>query len=231
MKTLIIETGTDRGLIALTENEQIKASIELPFGFNQSKLLMPELQKMFSDQSISLKDIDCVATGIGPGSYTGIRIGVSVAKALAYAGKIPLIGFSSLFAFIPETKNISFAALIDAKIGGAYFLKGHIDLDGTFRCLFEPAISSLDELGDQLKDVSLIVSPSIKSLKNKMDQIYPPEQWDWQEIHPSPVRLTEIINQKYLARDWSEDGHLDLLYLRKTEAEIEKERSYLNHPS
>ena len=224
MRALIIETSTERGLIALTENEQVITSTELPIGLNQSKHLMPELQKLFVTHSIIAGSIDCIGVGVGPGSYTGIRIGVSVAKAFAYAWGIPLIDFSSLCAFVPQEREMAFATLIDAKMGGAYILKASINADGTMHSILPPQVCALEQLNEQLSDIYLIVSPTIKILKSKVDEMYPNSQWQWQETPPSSSTLAKIVHAKYQSKEWNREGHLKLLYLRKTQAELEKEK-------
>lgn len=224
MKALLIDTATEKGLIGITENDRVIASQPLPPGFDQSKFLVPALHRLLHEYSIDLASVDCIATGIGPGSYTGIRIGVSAAKALAYALQLPLIGISSLFFFTPAHKDISFATVIDAKIGGAYFFTGRIDTNGIISRMCEPQVASLDQLGQYIKDATLIVSPAIHSLKTKMDRLYPTDHMHWEEIPPSASYPALLVQSKYATQEWSPDGRLELLYLRKTEAELQKER-------
>ncbi|MBA3722430.1 MAG: tRNA (adenosine(37)-N6)-threonylcarbamoyltransferase complex dimerization subunit type 1 TsaB [Parachlamydiaceae bacterium] len=229
MRALIIETSTERGLLALVEDEKILWSKELPFGYNQSKSLMPELQSMM--QTLHPFPMpDCLGVGIGPGSYTGIRIGVAAGKALAYSWKLPLIGVCSLMGFIPEGHNGTFAAIIDARMGGAYVLKGKI-VDGIVEYIDIPKICSLIELNSYLKDTQVIVTPVVQSLKAKLAVLYPQSQWEWKEVTVSASALNKEISTKFQRKEWSINGQVELLYLRKTEAELEKERKYSNHTS
>lgn len=218
MRALLIETSTERGLIALIEDQTVIFSKELPFGYNQSKFLMLELSKAGLDG----KNLDCIAVGVGPGSYTGIRIGVSVAKSLAYAWKLPLIGFSSLQAFIPTGRSdTTFAAVIDAKISGAYVWKGKIQKGHVF---YEekPNVYPLESLDRVLEGVKLLVTPYSQVLSTKLINIFPDTDWIWEEVPPSVKHLAEIIIEKEKKKEYSLDGHLELLYLRKTQAEIER---------
>jgi tRNA threonylcarbamoyl adenosine modification protein YeaZ len=220
MHALIIETSTERGLVAYVSGTQVLWSKELPFGYGQSKSLMPELSIWL--QAANLPPFDCIGVGIGPGSYTGIRIGVAAAKALAYAWKIPLIGICTLKAFIPQADHTAFAALIDAKIGGVYILKGHIE-QGRVSYSSEPAVCSLEDVGVLIKDIPLLVTPYQSFLKAKMDQICPNAQW--QEVSPSASNLSYAVQAAYTQQAWSLNGQLELLYLRKTQAELEKKAS------
>lgn len=222
MRCLLIETSTERGLISLIENGEVLFSTELPFGYNQSKNVMPEITALSQKYALTENRVDSIAVGIGPGSYTGIRIGVVIAKALAYAWQIPIIPFSSLQAFIPE-KNSPFIALIDAKIGGVYILKGE-KKDEMVKYISDPFVCPLEDLTDKIAEIDEIISPSIVTIKKKIDQLYPSNKWIWQEAAPSAPHLAKIVDAKYKAREWITNGHIDILYLRKTQAELEKDK-------
>ncbi len=221
MRAWIIETSTERGLITFLEGEMIRFVKELPLGYNQSKSLMTELQQAYQSLNLLPSQFDCIGVGVGPGSYTGIRIGVAVAKTLAYAWQLPLIGFCSLEAFIPRNEEGAFAALIDAKIGGAYFLKG-VATEGSIQYVSTPQVCPLDQLGFHLQDTKTLITPYTKTLKEKIDVWYPKACWQWIEASPSAKHMGLLIRAKYQQGEWSRQGHLKLLYLRETEAEREK---------
>lgn len=218
MRQLLIETSTERGIVACVEDQCILFVEELPFGLNQSKHLIPDLAKHPFDP----KTLTCIGVGIGPGSYTGIRIGVSVAQALAYAWKLPLVGTCSLDAFIPEQTG-SFAAILDARIGGAYVRKG-MKTANSIEYSTPPEVWPLEDLKAFLKDVTILVSPHTKVIKSKIDLLYPDNTWIWQETSPSIPAFSQSVAQSYLEGSWKKEGHLDLLYLRETEAEREKHK-------
>lgn len=228
MRVLIIETSTERGMIAFVQDSTIVALKDFPFGYNQSKYLMPELKIFCETHQLAQDSLDCIAVGVGPGSYTGIRIGVAVAKALTYAWKLPLISFSSLEAFVPKENNVSFAAIIDAKIGGAYVLRGKRNEYGDIQYTSEPQVKLLEELGTFLNDAPILITPTAKMIKPKIEQLYPETSLIWEEASPDAGHLSKRIKDKYQTQEWSLDGHLELLYLRKTEAEMEKERKNLS---
>ncbi|MEZ5105542.1 MAG: tRNA (adenosine(37)-N6)-threonylcarbamoyltransferase complex dimerization subunit type 1 TsaB [Draconibacterium sp.] len=95
-KILQIETSTEVCSVAISENGKtlfVKESLE---GLNHSELLTVFIDEIFAENKLSLNSIDAVAVSKGPGSYTGLRIGVSVAKGLCYALSIPLISVNSL---------------------------------------------------------------------------------------------------------------------------------------
>jgi tRNA threonylcarbamoyladenosine biosynthesis protein TsaB len=103
---LSLETSTKVCSVCLSNNEEIIAKKELFEANSHATHLTVFIQDLFSELSkYSLKDIDAIAVSSGPGSYTGLRIGVSVAKGLCYALKKPLIAITSLEALVYAAFN------------------------------------------------------------------------------------------------------------------------------
>ncbi|MCG6190216.1 tRNA (adenosine(37)-N6)-threonylcarbamoyltransferase complex dimerization subunit type 1 TsaB [Maribellus maritimus] len=93
---LNIETSTEVCSVALGENGELLFEKESREGLNHSELLTVFIEELFTENNFNMRDIDAVAVSKGPGSYTGLRIGVSVAKGLCYALDKPLISVGSL---------------------------------------------------------------------------------------------------------------------------------------
>lgn len=106
---LNIETSTPVCSVALAENETILALRESSEEKSHAGNLAVFIAEILSEKKISSTDLDAVAIGKGPGSYTGLRIGVATAKGLAYGAKIPLIAVSTLETmvrfFLQRTEN------------------------------------------------------------------------------------------------------------------------------
>lgn len=109
MLILIIEASSEKGCLILADKTQVLAVTKLAGGPELSKTIAKEVKNLLSNQIP-----DLVAVGIGPGSYTGVRVGVAIAKALSYGWKVPCLGFCSLKAFGPPP------ILKDARGGGVY---------------------------------------------------------------------------------------------------------------
>lgn len=221
MYDLLIETSTERGVIALGNSETVQFSQELPHGLNQSKYLIPQLIDALTPFSLP-DSLRAIGVGVGPGSYTGIRIGVAVAQALAYSWKTPLIGVSSLYGFHPKAVEGHFGAIIDARIGGVYLLMG-MKKDKKLSYTGKPMIYSLEEVGERLKEVPYLVTPLEKALKTRLSEYYPQLSWEWEERSPSFSALFEQVDLSYKKGEGVvPPEHLDILYLRETEAERKK---------
>jgi len=101
---LIIETSTEICSVALTKNGKLVDIIESDQGQNHARLVTVFAEKLFAENKIKSGDLVAVAVSKGPGSYTGLRIGVSTAKGICYAAHIPLIAVGTLEAM---TKHVS----------------------------------------------------------------------------------------------------------------------------
>lgn len=90
-----------------------------------AKLLLPFIDQLLAKANLTLQDLDAIVVGVGPGSFTGIRIGVSVANALSLALRKPLIGISSLKAFAQyvyeQTGYGKLLVAVDARLETVYF--------------------------------------------------------------------------------------------------------------
>lgn len=121
---LIIDTSSEQTILGIARKQEILASQISLHANKLSQSLMPDLQQLLQQAGLTLKQIDEIAVGIGPGSYTGTRVGVAVAKSLHFALNRPLLkGFCSLLAYIPPFEG-EFACVMPSKTGDFYLLKG-----------------------------------------------------------------------------------------------------------
>ena len=122
MKILCIDTSSNLCSTAVLEDTKLIKKIELNNGLTHSESLMPTINSLLNSLNLSLKDIDLIVTDIGPGSFTGIRIGVATAKAFSDSLNIPTIGISSLEVLAYQIKeNGLVCSTIDCKNDNCYF--------------------------------------------------------------------------------------------------------------
>lgn len=122
MKILSVETARNICAVALTEDDKLIKEKILDDGNTHSVKLMPLIDKLLSETNIKISDIDLFACDIGPGSFTGIRIGVSTIKAFMDVTNKKALGITSLenLAYNIDTEDIV-CALIDAKNENVYY--------------------------------------------------------------------------------------------------------------
>ena len=96
MKILALETSAKACSAAVTENGRVVASAFQCTGLTHSRTLMPMVEDMLRNADLTLDSCDVIAVAHGPGSFTGIRIGIAAAKGLAFAADKPMAGISTL---------------------------------------------------------------------------------------------------------------------------------------
>jgi tRNA threonylcarbamoyl adenosine modification protein YeaZ len=219
MPSLLIETSTERAVVGIVKAGILLFQKELPLGLNNGKFLAPSIEEGLRELNLSMSGISAIAVGIGPGSYTGIRAGAMLAKALAFAANRPLIGVSTLECFAP-TSDGPFTVLIDARIGGAYLIKG-VKEKGNIKHSLQPQVVPLELLKNFLNETRHIVTPQAKILKPKLEAFCPDALWE--ELPPNILQMASVAEQNRIAGHLAVDEALELMYLRKTGAELEKE--------
>ena len=103
---LYIETATDVCSVALSRGAEVIGLKEEVGGNNHAKHLLPFVDEVLKQAEVSMKEINGVAVSIGPGSYTGLRIGVSTAKGIAYTAGIPVMAISTLESIAQGAKTL-----------------------------------------------------------------------------------------------------------------------------
>jgi tRNA threonylcarbamoyladenosine biosynthesis protein TsaB len=119
---LYLETATDVCSVALSLGNEMKASVSLDKGNSHTEHLFPFIEKVLQESGRKISELDGVVLSMGPGSYTGLRIGASAAKGICYALDIPLIGISTLQSIVfgsitiqKKEQNVLYCPMIDAR--------------------------------------------------------------------------------------------------------------------
>ena len=150
MKILCIDTSSKLCSVAVLEDTTLINKLELDNGLTHSETLMPLIKKLLESINLSLKDIDLLVSDIGPGSFTGIRIGVATCKAFSDSLNIPCVGISSLEVLAHNITNDSLiCSTIDCKNNNCYFALYKLE-NGIYSILEEPCAKSVDEVLDLL---------------------------------------------------------------------------------
>lgn len=126
MLVLAIDTATKIGSVALYDDKiGVIGEINLYVKVNHSNVIMNAVDSLFKLSGLTIKDVDKIAVTIGPGSFTGIRIGTAIAKGLAYSLKKPIVGVNELdvLAQMGENREDIIVPLIDARKERVYFSK------------------------------------------------------------------------------------------------------------
>lgn len=118
MKTLLLDSSNTDLTIGICIDNEIKYRVSYPCWQRQSELMIPELEKGLKELNLSLKDFDEVVCGMGPGSYTGVRISLTIAKTICTLLDTKLKLISSLR--VMGDKNSKYISLMNARSSRSY---------------------------------------------------------------------------------------------------------------
>jgi len=213
LKILCIDTSSKLCGVGIFENEKLIDKIELNNGLTHSETLMPILKQILEKNSLVLKDFDLIAVDIGPGSFTGIRIGVATAKAFSDSLTIPCVGIDSLEILAYQIKEPSIVcSAIDCKNDNCYFALYELR-NNEYIILEAPSAKTKQEVTDLLdskysnKEIKFVGDAfSSKSLFN----------------HLSVENLNLAALKKFTRNNFHGEEILPL-YLKKSQAERQLE--------
>lgn len=162
MRILGIETSTRILSIALVEGEECLATYNKE-GLTHSMDLVPSIKDLLDGVGLSIHDLNGIAVSIGPGSFTGLRIGLATSKGLAYSSGVPLVGVPTLDAIAMGvfSEELKVCAMIEAgtdMVYSAIYFKGER--------LTEYMTISIGELSKLIKEPTIFVGPALNHFRN-----------------------------------------------------------------
>lgn len=224
MLVLAIDTATKIGSVALYDDKTgVIGEINLYVKVNHSNVIMDAVDSLFKLSGLTIKDVDRIAVTIGPGSFTGIRIGTAIAKGLAYSLKKPIVGVNELdvLAHMGENREDIIVPLIDARKERVYFSKYRY-IDNILLREEEYKDGELREILDDLKgkkvtfigDGAIVNEKLINEILEKDYNIY---------SKANSIPRAGVAAQISLHLPEDNLYTLEPLYVNKSQAEREKE--------
>ena len=215
MKILHIETSSKNCSVAISDGEELLCLCEeVSESYKQSESLHTFVEWALEGAELSLKDLDAISLGKGPGSYTGLRIGAASAKGFCFGLNIPLIATNSLEAMIESYLNKGYdyiIPLIDARRMEVYTAK----FDGNSgEMLTETEAKILDENSFQeLLDKKIaFVGDGAEKAKEILKL---PNATFYEKIFPSAQYLIRTAIQKFEAKEFEDVAYFNPLYLKE----------------
>lgn len=220
MKILGIDTSSSSLSLGIMDDNVLKGEFTVNHKLTHSENLMPLMDSLLKSLDLTPKDIDLIGVSIGPGSFTGIRIGVSAANAMAMGLSIDVVGISSLEAMAYGAKYYDGAifATLDAQRERVY--RGIYTFEnGKIKCIKEPDVVELEDLKKEAAfyDRPMILGDAPFMMKDVLDY-FRSGRTDEMIIKASSVCHLAKIYQKE-----GKSGLADPVYLRKSQAEIQFE--------
>lgn len=231
MRVLAVDTATLTGAAALLEGDMLVAECRLNLALTHSERLLPAIDHVLAAAGWTLADVDGLAVALGPGSFTGLRIGVSTLKSLAFAARKPLVGVPTLDAL---AWTLPFAAhpvcpILDAKKGEVYTALyrtdgGRLERLWDYRAIAPAALAAA--LAAEIRGPVVFVGDGVAPFAPLLHTVLGADA----RLAPPALRLPSAATVAELGHGALERGEsadpatLVPLYLRRSEAELGRER-------
>lgn len=222
MLILGIETATEQVSVAIGGHEGVIALFEVARGRRHAEILAPAIDFVCRQADIELAELGVIAVDVGPGLFTGMRVGLASAKALAQALRIPMIGITSLdlLAFPCRHTDRVVVPVIDAR-KGEVFWSMYRQVPGGLQQVAEPTVGPVEELVADLLARSqevLCVGDGAHRYRDEILDGYRCEIGG--EVHPSAAPLVQLAHARALREDWVNPREISAMYLRAPDAQI-----------
>ena len=210
---LNIETATKNCSVSLGKDERVIDVVEYAGeSYSHAEKLHVFIERILSQNSLRPSDLKAVAVSMGPGSYTGLRIGVSAAKGLAYSLDIPLIAVSTLETLARKINNANgyIVPVIDARRTEVYSAV----FDGHYRLIRDVQADLLENnpFEKYLNEKPVIfvgdAVPKMKNILKHKNAIFSDVRY------PSAKQMHDIAYQKFIKKDFENTAYFEPFYLK-----------------
>ena len=220
MKILGIDTSSSSLSVAVMDDDLLKGEFTLNHKLTHSEQMMPLLDSLLSHLELKMSDIDLIGVSVGPGSFTGIRIGVAAANAMAMALDIPVVGISSLeaMAYTAGETAYTIVSTFDAQRDRFYFNAYRFE-NSELKALEAEDVLEKDDLIKKLEsyDKVLLLGDAV-FINDELPLNVKKAKRAVRYVRASSV--CELANRDYLL---GKTGFAVPVYLRKSQAEIQFE--------
>jgi tRNA threonylcarbamoyladenosine biosynthesis protein TsaB len=219
-----VETATPQVGCAIGGHEGVLSSFHCARGRRHAETLTPGIEFIAAQARIGLDEIGVVAVDVGPGLFTGLRVGVATAKALASALRVPMIGVSSLdlLAFPVRFSTRLIVSVVDARRGEVFF-GFYRQVPGGVQRISEQRVGSPDELASEILatgEECLAVGDGALRYAEVLRDVVRLDVGEQGLAYPNAGSLVQLAHAQALREEFVKPWELQPLYLRKADAEI-----------
>jgi tRNA threonylcarbamoyladenosine biosynthesis protein TsaB len=223
-----IETSTPRTSVAIGTEREIMGAVSIA-GKARQESVTPALDQLRGWTGIELSQVGGVAVGIGPGLFTGLRMGIETAKTLAQVLNVPIVGITSLdaLAFSVRHTHKLIVAVIDGRRGEVFYAIYRALPGGVVRGS-EYSVATPDHLCAELETIPgemLAVGDGAILYRDQLGELGSQVEFaSAVRAHPEAVALVELAVPRLLREDYDRLHDVVPMYLRKSDAEIAWDR-------
>jgi tRNA threonylcarbamoyladenosine biosynthesis protein TsaB len=219
-----IETSTEQVGCAIGGAEGVLAGFTAARGRRHAETITPAVEFVCQQAQISLQQISTVAVGIGPGLFTGLRVGISTGKAIALALRVPMVGLPSLdlLAYSVRHSPKVIVPVIDAK-RGEVFTASYRHVPGGVQRESDYTVRTPDDLASDLEaraDEYLLVGDGALRYAEQFASNDRIELGTVGSAYPSAAALVELAQPRAVREEFVQPADIEPMYLRKADAKI-----------
>lgn len=224
MLILGIESATSQVGCAIGGHEGVLASAHSLRGRRHAETITPQIQFVHRQAGVDLSEISVVAVDLGPGLYTGLRVGIATAMAMAYGLEVPMIGVPSLdlLAFPVRFSPRLIVAVIDARRTEVFYAF-YRNVPGGVQRVSEPAVSSPDDLAGELLasgEECLLVGDGAIRYRESFDGLSKVVIAEQVLAYPNAASLVQLAHARALREEFVKPWEIEPLYMRQPDADI-----------
>lgn len=224
MLILGIESATAQVGVALGGHDGVLASVHSSRDRRHAENLTPQIKFVCEQAQVELSEVSVVAVDIGPGLFTGLRVGIASAMAVAHGLGVPMIGVSSLDlgAFAASHSSKLIVPCYDAR-RGEVFSAQYRSVPGGVQRITEPAVSTPDELAAELMALSqeiLCLGDGSDRYREQLEAVTGIEFAGNGMWYPSARSLVELAHPRAMREEFVTPSEIEPMYIRLPDAEI-----------
>lgn len=231
MNILAVDTSALTATVAIMKNGVSVFENNITNALTHSETLMPMIDYALKSVNLTPSDIDLFAVSSGPGSFTGIRIGVSAIKALAYSVNKPVYGVNTLYSLacnLSVVENVAICPIMDARRSQVYNAIYKFNSNEVVE-VEKPRALSIEELCNTINEKTYFVGDGVDVYKDTIIRLC----GDNAVFAPPHMCLQKAASIAYAASVANEANYispeaLEVIYLRKSQAEREREEKERN---
>jgi tRNA threonylcarbamoyladenosine biosynthesis protein TsaB len=222
MYSLGIDTSSAVGSVAISRDGVSVCRRTISVEMKHSENILPAMKNTIADAGISMKELGAVAVGVGPGSYTGVRVGIAFAKGIAFGLKIPVVGVCSFESMLFAHKGFGgiICTLVDAKMGGTFWAAYRLN-EGIVETLKSPTVSRTQDIEFDCGGNALFISPDIEKFMDILDGKFRPRGIvGFKETYPDATWIAVLGERRILEKSCHPEIKLEPYYLRPSMDEM-----------
>jgi tRNA threonylcarbamoyladenosine biosynthesis protein TsaB len=226
-----IETSTAQASVTIGSEQGLVGSCTISRGATPGEFLLPAVEFLMHQSGLSYRNLSAVAVGLGPGMFTGLRVGVATAKSLAQALSIPIVGVSSLdlLAYEGRYSDKVICPVLDAKRKEVFYAFYRQAPGGVAR-MSDYAVGSPSHLVNDIEAAAedfLLIGNGALLYRNQLEDAERVEFGSMVNALPRATALVELALPRLFREDFDRLFEIEPYYMRRSDAEINWERRKL----